>query len=810
MIKNYITIAFRGMMRSKAYSFINIAGLSIGVACCLLLALYIQDELSYDKHHQDADNIYRVVSQVGADENSKRTMGTTSAPIVWGIKEEIPEFKQVTRLVNPPGVALNLIRYEDNQFYEPNGYIADSTLFDIFTYNFIEGNPSTALKNANSVVITQSLAKKLFGNESALNKIININQGGPSGDYTVTGVFTEKGHSHIEANFFVSMTSTSGWATYLRSADVENEWAGQNFLLSYVILRPGSNINAVTAKMNTVFMKYGADDLKAMGMKKTLGLDAVKDIYLFKSYGDQSPRVIYLYVIGSIAIFILLIACINFMNLSTAKATKRANEVGLRKTLGAYRSSLIGQFLGEALVIVFIAIIISTVIVQIALPAFNQVTGKHISLETQNIGFIVASLLGVTVLTGLIAGSYPAFYLSSFQPASVLKGKSFLQSSSSALRKSLVVFQFVIAITLVCGMIIISKQLNYIQEKNLGFDSNHRIVLPLRTGTAQNNYTVLHDELKKINSVDDVTATNYLPGSQIWTDFHVYPQGGNVETGIHFRNNWVEPNYLNVLGIKLIAGENFREERQPTEVTKIIINREGARQLGFTPEKAIGEAAFFEWQGVKYEFRIIGVMEDFHQVSLKEEIYPLLFRVPEKAALDYAILKVEGPQVKQTIAACEAVWKKLNSDTPFEFSFLDDNIQKQYEADQKMSKVISFFTIVAMIISCLGLYGLSTYMAERRFKEIGVRKVMGASVRQIVALMSGEFVKLVMIAFAIAVPISIYGINKWLEGFAYKTKADATIYLYSGLAALFIAVVTISFESIRAAVGNPVKALRNE
>jgi putative ABC transport system permease protein len=449
--------------------------------------------------------------------------------------------------------------------------------------------------------------------------------------------------------------------------------------------------------------------------------------------------------------------------------------------------------------------------VQIGLPYFNQVTGKNINFESGNIFFIIAALIIITLVTGVIAGSYPAFYLSSFEPASVLKGKSALQSSHSFMRRSLVVFQFVIAICLVCGMIIISKQLNFIQEKNLGFNSSHKIVLPLRTETAQKNYGSMEIELGKLSSVNKVTATNYIPGSPVWSDFQLYTQGGNMETATHFRNNWVEPNYISVLGIKLIAGRNFSENRATDAHKKVLINREGAKQLGFTPETVLSQNLYFDWHGETTEFEVIGVMEDYHQVSLKEKIYPLLFRIDDvNTTYPYAIVDVDARNLDATIASCEQVWKTLNSDTPFEYSFLDENIQKQYDEDKKIASVISGFTIIAMIISCLGLYGLSTYMAERRFKEIGVRKVMGASVQQIVSMMSGEFMKLVCIAFVIAVPLSWYAIGKWLEGFAYKTSVDATIFIYAGLAAGLIALVTVSFESIRAATGNPVKALRNE
>jgi putative ABC transport system permease protein len=810
MLRNYIKIALRNMSRDKAYSFINIFGLSVGVTCCLLLALYIQDEMTYDKHHKDADNIYRVTSIMG-EKFDNRVMRNTSAPIVWGIKDEIPEIDVVARYVNPPSVALNLIKYGDNQFYESDGYIADSTLFQVLTYDFKEGDANTALAEANSVVLTDALAKKLFGNESALNKVIHINQGGPSADFKVTGVLSyQQKNSHVEANFFVSMTS-SGWAEYLRSPNVIDEWAGQNFVFSYVRLKPGKSPENVIPKMNTVFQKHAAEDLKALGMQKSLGLEAVKDIYLYSSYGDSSPRVTYLYVIGSIAIIILLIACINFMNLSTAKATKRANEVGLRKTLGAYRSSLVMQFLGEVMIVVSMAIVLSLILVQVMLPVFNGLTMKDITVSNDKMFFFVGALVVLTIVTGLVAGSYPAFYLSSFQPAKVLKGKLALNNSGSLLRRSLVVFQFVVAIVLVCGMIVISRQLDYMQSKDLGFESGQKIVLPLRTESTRTNHQILRNELSKIAAVKGVTGTNYTPGSYIWNDFSLYPEGSNMDKAVMVKNNWVEANYLDLMKMTLIAGRNFTENRELESQNKIILNRIAVRELGFEPEEIVGQQLHTEWQGVRRTYEVIGVMDDYHQISVKEEVFPLLFRLPlEMSEHDYMILDVHANDFQKSIGEIELMWKRVNAETPFEYSFLDEDIRKQYEEDKRVSHVITSFTIIAMIISCLGLYGLSAYMAERRFKEIGVRKVMGASVNEIVAMMSSEFVRLVLVAFAIAIPLSLYAINKWLENFAYKSPVGISIFIIAGVSALFIAIITVSFQSFKAASVNPVNSLRTE
>ncbi len=810
MIRNYFILALRSMLRNRVYSIINIVGLSVGVACCLLLALYIKDEASFDQHHRDLDRLYQVTSIMG-EESENHIMRTTSAPIVWGIKDELPEIEQVTRLVNPPGVAQNLIRYEDRQFYESDGYIADSTLFDIFTYDFLAGNPATALKEANSVVITEQLAKKIFGDQPALNKVISINQAGPVADYKVTGVLGAKqGKSHIHANFFVSMTS-SGWAEFLRSPAITDQWAGQNFILSYIKLKPRQSAERFIPKMNSVFLKHGADDLKTLGMKKKLGLQPVKDIYLYATYGDGSPRVTYLYVIGSIGIFILLIACINFMNLSTAKASRRANEVGLRKTFGAQRTSLIAQFLGEAMVIVAFAIVFSLLIVQLLLPYFNDLTLKDIRFNPENVTFFLSALIVITVVTGLVAGSYPAFYLSAFQPAKVLKGKLTHSNSGNLLRKTLVVFQFVIAITLVCGMIMVTKQLKYMQEKDLGFDANNKLVLPLRAESARNNEQVLRGELEKLSSIKAVSASAYVPGSNILNDFGLYPEGSSMEFSVNTKNSWVEPDYMDVMHIDLVAGRKFTDNRTTESRNKIILNEIAVKELGFELQDIVGKFLYNDYSDGKQTFEVIGVMKDYNQWSLKEEIYPLLFRVPPSPSYNnFIVANIQSQNVNETIEGIGAAWKRVNPDTPFEYTFLDENIKKQYEEDKRVSRVISSFTVIAMIICCLGLYGLSTYMAERRFKEIGVRKVMGATVPQIVRMMSGEFVRLVIIAFAVSVPAAWYIIHQWLENFAYKAPVNMLIFLYAGVAALLIALLTVSFESIKAASGNPVQALRNE
>lgn len=806
MLSNYLKIALRNLLRNRVYSSINILGLALGVACCMLLALYIQDEISYDKHHERVDDLYRIVSHFHGSITDN--IATCSPPIAMAMKDEIPEVQNAVRVLS--FFSRCLIRdNQGNLFYEPNALLADSTLFNVFTYDLMEGNSKKALVDANSIVLSEKLARKLFGNETALNKTVSMNQGDGFDEYKVTGVFKEKYNSIIKANFFISMTSR-GFGESIKDKYLATQWAGENFVPSYLKLVGNHNKAVVEKKMNEVLMKHGEEQLRALGMHKTLSLELVKDIYL-KSDVGQSPRIKYLYVVASIAVFILLIACINFMNLSTAKATKRASEIGIRKTLGAFRSSLISQILGEAMIIVVISILISLVLVQAAFPFFNQLTNKNISFNSQNITYFILASVIITIFTGLIAGSYPAFYISSFEPAQVLKGKTNLGNTSGRLRQALVVFQFMIAITLVCGIFIISRQMNFMIEKDLGFDSKAKIILPLRTSEAGNQYDGLKKELEKNSHVKAISGTRFVPGFEIFSDMMFYPDGGSMEKAVDIKRNRIDYGYMELLNMKLIAGRTFTDNRKMESDLKMILNRTAANKLGFTPEKIVGQNIHFDWDGKKYDFQVIGVMEDFNQTSLHEEIKPTSFEMVDSTKrCDYMIVAVASTDFEQTIKSIEQTWKKLIIDTPFEYSFLDQEIQKQYNEDRKVSNIISSFGFIAMVICVLGLYGLSSYMAERRFKEIGIRKVMGASVRQIVAMMSAEFVKLVLIAFVIAVPLAWYGMSKWLESFAYKISIGWMVFALAGLVALVIALVTVSFESIKSAMGNPVESLRSE
>ncbi|MDQ2655959.1 MAG: ABC transporter permease, partial [Bacteroidota bacterium] len=647
MLQNYLKIALRSLLRTKMYSLINIAGLSLGVTCCLLLALYVKDEFSYDRHHERLTDIYRLGTEFTTNVIGLDKLGSVSPPITMTLKDELPEIEVAARLV-PTFSNENLIQYEDNKFYESKAFVADSTIFDVLTYEFIEGSPHKALADANTVVISALIAGKLFGKEPALNKNILISQGGGPVNYKITGVFKAQ-KSFLDVNLFTSIMS-EGSGDYVRNnPNAASEWAGQNFVRGFLKLAPGHSQEEVEEKINDVLVKYGSEDMKALGLSKKLFLEPVKDIYL-KSEIDKSQRITYIYVIVSIAAFILVLACINFMNLATAKATKRASEIGIRKVMGAYRSSLIRQILGEAMIIVAISMLLSVALIYAVLPLFNQLAGKDLSFTQENIQFFVISLVGLTVITGLIAGSYPAFYMSSFQPAEVLKGKFTLSNSSGALRQGLVVFQFVVAIVLVCGMLVIERQISYMKEKDLGFDPHAKILIPLRTTEAKQKYEPLKAALSQMSSIDAVSAVNYPPGSDIFNDMSFYMAGGNMDNAILHRRNKIDAGLMELLGIKLIAGREFTTNREADSKGQLIINRMGAEKFGVAPEKMIGEKLYFEWQGEKYTFEVIGVMENYNQTSLRDPIVPVAFELPEQSdEYDFIVAGVNSAGFARTI-----------------------------------------------------------------------------------------------------------------------------------------------------------------
>ncbi|HTB26744.1 MAG TPA: ABC transporter permease [Puia sp.] len=812
MLENYFKIAYRNLTRNKAFSFINILGLAVGLATCVLMILYIFSELGYDKQNKNSDRIFRIAYQAVKKVNPEdKSWASTAAPIAWGLKSDLPEVEQSTRLLKFPSLDKMLLKYEHGNekkiFYESNGYYVDSTFFQIFSYDFIFGNALTSLNEPNSIVISEQIARKIFGNENPVNKSITV--GLPYGDfiYTVKGVFDDsKIKSHIPAHFFLSMRNgdVGTW--------VENQtnWATNNIFHTYVKLKEGSNAANFEKKLQEFIDRRGGKDLKEMGILRQLFIQPVTRIYLHSDLDNEiapNGNITYLYILGSIALFVLLIACINFMNLSTARSLKRAKEVGVRKVLGAEKRSLVYQFLGESTLMSCLALLLALIIAYLVLPLFNNLTQKNITLFDQPGIWIWIIIL--TVGTGLLSGIYPAFYLSSFRPITVLKGKLLNNFSGAAIRKGLVVFQFVISICLILGVIVIQKQLQFMNDQMLGFNKTQQIILPLRSPSAVKNYEVLKAELLKKPGVKNVTCGSTYPGISSVDDMIFYAEGKSVKDVIDIRLANVGYDYFETLGLKLVAGRGFSKEFT-ADSNSIILNETALQELGYPLKTALGRKIYFDFQGSHNTMYIIGVVRNFNFESLYNTIKPFAFNTLMGNRHNYVIANVSAKNYAGTLQEMSKSWNNINPGIPFVYSFLDKDFQKNYEKDQRVSGIVWSFTVIAILIACLGLFGLSAFAAEQRFKEIGVRKVLGASVFSIVGLLSKDFIRIVLAAILIATPIGWYFMNKWLESFAYRTPVSWWIFAITGFLAILIALITVSFQAIRAAIGNQVKSLRSE
>ena len=821
MLYNYFIIAFRNILKHKVFSFINVLGLTIGITCCILLALFLHYEFSYEKHFNDYQNIYRVTSTITSDQWTS-TIPCTAPPAVPTFQREFPEIQSATRVVIPPDVQRHYLRFEDKTFYEDRGYVVDSTFFDVFSYSFEEGDPATALDGTSPVVLSHDLARKFFTDASALDKLLIITSGGIGDTFRVTGVLKPfEFPSQLDAGFYMGMNN-KGWGKIINGMQ---SWA-QTFIYSFVKLGPRTSAEDLTAKMPALMEKHGVKELKAIGFAYTPGLQPLKDMHLYSArefvnnsaLTDIGPSgsIISVYIVASICVFILLIACINFINLTTAKAFQRAPEVGVRKSLGASRTVLIRQFLGESLLITLIAMILSVLFVELTLPIFNSIAQRNLSINGQNIGFIVLMLSGISIATGVISGSYPAFYLSAFQPARVLKEKYISATSSGWLRKSLVVFQFVISISLISSILIIRKQISFVQSMPLGFNPEFKITIPIQTGEAKAGYQNLKNRFKQLAGVSEVSASSALPATPTVRNLPLYQNGATAEGAVPHYWISIDENYFDMLGVKLLQGRNLNTETDAVgfmvPLTRIVVNETSLKENNIEVEKAPGTKLNVELNGEKLIFEIVGVVEDFHQFSMHKSVAPMMFIIPLPEMMDYNALCVAttAANFDRTLDDVEKIWKELMPNSIFEYSVLTENVKRQYDADQRVFAVIAIFTSIAIVLSCLGLYGLSIFTAERKVKEIGIRKVFGANVSQIVGILSFDFIKLVLIATVIAIPLGYYAMNAWLENFAYKIEMDAAVFILAAFMAITIAGLTIGFEAIKAALKNPVDSIRNE
>lgn len=817
MIKSYFKIAWRSIMKNKFFSIVNIFGLAVGLTCCMLIALYLHHETSYDSHQKNIENLYQVgtINVKKGEKDDKKPL--TSPPVAEALKQEFPEIAESTRLLNLFSDDVNLVQYvpvngDKKSFLEGHGFLTDSSFFKMFTYHFIEGNANIALATPNSAVISESMARKIFGNQPAINKVLHIasNMNGDN-NYTVTGVFRPINNpTHIDANFFLSLAG-GGIDKYLQSQG--KDFARNNMFYTYILLKPGTSAARLESKFPYFVKKYEGTDLKHMGRERKQFLTPVRDIHLSKELTSNvtapASRT-YLFVLTSIAIFTLLIACINFMNLSTARSSKRSSEVGVRKVLGAEKGALVRQFLGESLLMTFIAFFIAICFTILLLPVFNQLAGKHIVLSFAADKTIMLYFLLMALLTGLLAGSYPAFYLSSFNPVKVLKGKLNNSLAVVSLRKGLVIFQFIISVVLIIASVVIARQMSYMRNADLGFTKDQQVVIPLRTSNSKAIYSALRNEVKASTRILSVGASAYYPGIANPSDGVYYKDGQSMKDAKAVRMNYVDADFLPTLGINAVSGRLFSNEFKSD--TGLIVNETTIRELGFaSPQKAVGQIIHYDLRGKQYNVQIAGVVKDFHYEDLHTPITPYAFQLEnDKDQYNYMIVHARAGNMAPVLKLIENAWRKYDQNDPFEYNFLDDEFQKNYEADNRLAAIVGYFTVIAIVISCLGLFGLAAFSAEQRTKEIGVRKVLGASVSTIVSLLSVDFLKLIVVSVFIASPIAWWAMNKWLQGFAYRKPIDWTIFACTTVIAIIIGVLTIGSQALKAALMNPVKSLRSE
>ena len=806
MLKNYFKTAFRHLVKNKTFSFINIAGLSIGIAVCFIIMMYVQNELSFDHFNKNADRIVRVVFK--ADINGGKIFeANVMPPVAQAMKKDYPEVQDATRLQT---AGAPKITYKNKSFKEDEMGFVDPNFFNIFTLPLIEGDAKTALQQPNTIIITKAIAKKYFGNEDPLSKTLVFPEN-KNASFKVTGVIDKvPSNSHFHFDLFASMLSLD---------DAKSDsWMGSNFF-TYLLLKPGTDYKKLAVKLPGMTEKYmGPQIQKSMGISlkqfitkgNHLGfaLQPLTSIHLYShaNYELSPPgNAMYVYIFGAIAIFMLLIACINFINLSTASASKRAKEVGVRKVIGSRKIQLIKQFLIESALLVFIALLISFFLVQFSLPFFNSISGKEL-----HFGFdlkIISIFIGLGFLVSFIAGLYPAFYLSSFKPIEVIKGKFNAPNKSFGLRSSLVVFQFFISVALIIGTLVVWQQMKYIQNKNLGYDKDQLLTIPNSYALGQNE-EVFKQEMLSDPRVVNATVSSYKPaGPSSGSNALAYPLGHDNEI-MRTQEYHVDENYIPTFEMKMIEGRNF-SRNFATDSTAMIINETAARAFGWNDLTAVGKIIVRQnsTRGNDVPFHVIGVVKDFNFQSLHEPITPLLMTL---APDDGLIFKVKTADIKGLLATMKLKWNQFNTGEPFTFSFMDDLFNKTYAAEQNTGIILNIFALLTILVACLGLFGLATYTAEQRTKEIGIRKVLGASVTSVTKMLSKDFIKLVFIACIIAFPLSWWAMNKWLQSFAYRINISWWIFAAAGITAITIALITVSFQAIKAAMANPVDSLRSE
>lgn len=767
--------------------------------------LFVQDELSYDRFNKKANRIVRVIFKASIN-GGKINESNVMPPVAQALKNDYAEVEDATRLRT--GFSPK-VTYADKTFKEGTLAFVDANFFNVFTLPFIKGDAQTALQQPNTVVITKETANKYFGNEDAIGKVLTFNSY-DNALYKVTGVIEKiPANSHFHFDMFGSMESVP-------EAKAPT-WMASNFF-TYVVLKEGYDYKKLEAKLPAMVEKYmGPQILQEMGMSlsqfRTKGnelgfaLQPLTDIHL---HGDSSSEleaggdVRYVYIFGAIAIFMLVIACINFINLSTASASKRAKEVGVRKVIGSGKFELIKQFLLESVLLTLFALLVSFFLVQFALPVFNDLSAKNLTIGHDIQPLAAFVLLGI--LVGILAGIYPAFYLSSFKPIAVLKGKFSSGNKSFGLRSSLVVFQFFISVSLIVSTIVVYQQMKFIQNKKLGYDKEQLLVLP-NSYALEKNETIFKEQLLKDPRVVNATISGYKPaGPSNNNNALAYPEGKDNQI-MRTLEYHVDEQYIPTLGMQIAAGRNFSKEFT-TDSSAMIINETAAKAFGWA-NNAVGQRIVRQnsERGRDFIYTVIGVVKDFNFRSLHEPVTPLLMILKPESGL---IVKVKTTDIPGLLSSIKQQWEQFHTEEPFTYTFMDELYNKTYAAEEKTGRILNIFAVLTILVACLGLFGLATYTAERRTKEIGIRKVLGASVTQVTNMLSKDFIKLVLISCIIAFPLSYWAMYKWLQDFAYRINISWLVFVIAGIAALMIALLTVSFQAIKAAIANPVKSLRTE
>jgi putative ABC transport system permease protein len=802
MFKNYLKIAYRNIIKQKTYSIINIFGLALGLTACILVGLYIWQDFSYDNYHQNRDRLYRLTTHT-TDPAGNYSLLQSSARIAPAIKQEFPEIDKISRVFFADD---NLLDYDNRKFYEEDVIFADEDFFEMFSYNTIMGNQDDFLKRKNTAVISQNLAHKYFGDVSPVGKVMKYND---KLDIEVVGVIEDV---PVNSHFTFDIAITYSCLTNLSKASMMDNWHGTFGSFTYVMLHQETNIELFQEKCG-IFLtqKKETDNIT----KHAVELQPIDSIHLH-SEGDDDVNVHSsiknVLILGSIALFILILACINFINLTTSRAIKRAREIGVRKVFGAYKGQLVGQFLGESVIVTFIALGFALVMAELSQTFFAQLIGTELIYNILSNPVILLIIIASTLLIGIFAGMYPAFVLTKYQPSRVMKGNFGKSSSgSNLLRRGLVLLQFTISISLIIITLIISQQTSFMRNFEMGFEKDQVLILktPTRIGR---NYDVIKRELELIPGVTATSASLGVPVMDSGYGTFLVPDLANEEHNFNIAIKSIDDDYLDFYEIPLLAGKRFSDLEGGDFRNLTIINEATVRQLGFSSnEEALGNSytiAFGDRDG-RYKPEIIGVVKDFHYKSMKSEVTPLLL-MRWTGLFKEVSIKMSSQNMPETMKGIKELWESLYPNHPFDYTFLDEKINNLYKAEEKSYRVISFFSSIAIFIACIGLLGLTMYTVEQRRKEIGIRKILGASIPSIVKNISSEFLKLVVIANAIAWPVSYFLVNKWLMNFPYKIEVGLDVFLLASGLALLISLITIGYTVIRSAAGNPIESIRYE